>query len=157
MRLPASLREFSLFRPDIFHNLEEGEVAKFRPRFKKLLKNWHASLFDTKAEQLDSYQRALDTVDDMGALIPPYALLGKRPITQYHLGWVSATAFFGWDHVNILFMMPMLLGFNDTVLPKRLRLRVVKAAESVLEVHRLAYKHNKVAADCLLRKWAIIR
>jgi len=159
VRLPAALRERKLVEPDQFHNLEEGEFAKGRPRFKTLLLNWfrHRNEGDSKAAVKAAYRAALDAVDVAGTEVLPHALPGRRTITQYHAGWISATAFFGWDHLNIFYMLPMLLGFNDRVLPTQLKRRVVKAFEAVLEVHRLAYAHGKDAAACLERKEATIR
>ena len=57
-----------------------------------------------------AYDNALDAVDRWGATFRPYARLGRRTMTQYHQGWTAATALFGWDHVNMLSMQPMLMG-----------------------------------------------
>ena len=157
MRLPSTLREFMLFFPDLFHNLEEGEIKKARERLKTLLFNWCRARSNTKAGARAAYDDALDAVDRWGAAFRPYARLGRRTMTQYHQGWTAATALFGWDHVNMLSMLPMLLGFNDVVLPRRLKRRVVQATEAIQEVYHLSYLHGKDAAACLERKLATIR
>jgi len=105
----------------------------------------------------EAYAVALDAMDGWGCLMRPYARPGCRTITQYHKGWTTATAFYGWDHVNMLCMLPMLFGFRDTVLPRRLKKRVVRALEATLEVRRLLLMHGKDAASCFERKLAMIR
>ena len=159
MQLPASLGVFLLFRPDIFHNLDEGENPKFRARVKALMRNWfieHRGVASRATAAL-AYSRALDAVDRWGTAVAPYPRPGRRTITQYHKGWTTATALFGWDHVNMLYMLPMLLGFGETVLPRDLKLRVVRATEALLDVHRLTYLHGKDAAACEERRIAMIR
>jgi hypothetical protein len=48
-----------------------------------------------------------------------------------------ATAVFDWDHVSFLGHLPKAMGFCDAVLPRRLRKRVARAIEAVLEVDRV--------------------
>ena len=111
----------------------------------------------SKAAAQVAYDAAIDAVDRWCSACRPYARLSRRTMIQYHKGWPDATALFGWDYVNMLNIMPMLLGFNSRVLPRRLKRRVVKALETVSEVHRLVYLHGKDAAACLARKLAVIR
>lgn len=155
--LPALLREYLLFCPDLFHNLEEGEIAKFRTRFKLLLLNRCRALALSKPAALLACNRALDKVDRWGAADAPYARPGKWVLSKYHRGWLSATALFGWDHVNMLAFFPMLLGFNDLIASKRIKKRLVSASEAILEVHRLAYQHSKDARACEERRLATTR
>ena len=58
----------------------------------------------------------------------------------------------------MFYMPPMLFGFHDdTVLPWRLRKRVVLALEATLEVRRLLLMHGKDAASCFEQKLAMFR
>lgn len=159
MRLPASLGVYLLSRPDMFHNLDEGEFAKSRERLKTLMRNWYLEHMgaSSKAVAEAAYSGALDTVDRWGAAIAPYHRPGRRTLTQYHQGWSTMTALFGWDHVNIVHMLPMLLGFNEVVLPRLLKRRVVLATEALLEVHRLTHLHGKDSVACEERRLATIR
>ena len=121
MTLPASLREYVIARNDIFHALSEGEFLKSRQRFKTLLLNARRARGGTKKAIKAAYARSLDAVDRWGAAVPSYSPPGCRTLTQYHEGWTTATAFFGWDHVALLTLSPMGMGFRDTVLPRRLK------------------------------------
>jgi hypothetical protein len=116
--------------------------------------NVHMGLGVSKKAAREAYAVALDAMDGWGRLMRPYARPGCRTITQYHKGWTTATAFYGWDHVN---MLPMLFGFRDTVLPRRQKKRVVRGLEATLEVRRLLLVHGKDASSCYELKLAIIR
>jgi len=54
-------------------------------------------------------------------------------------------------------MLTMLLGFRDAVLPRRLRKRVIRAFEAVVEVYRLTSAHGKDAAALEERSLATTR